>query len=377
VKLWNLQPCREGYEANLSIRDFRRLGSIAKKSHAKVRITQRRGLPFFIRKYKKRKAYLLGMLAALLLMYGLSTRLWNITVDGNEMQSDEVIFDYLDSIEIHHGMAKSLVDCEYLAGQIRNYFTDFSWVAVQMEGTQLMIHVKEGVLLDEEEEISDGEGSSLAAAKGGTVVSIITRNGRPLVQAGDTVETGDLLVSGVLPIYQDDGTLLSCQYVKADADIVLQTTRTYRDVLALAYQKKVYTEQKKVRWSLRIGNTVFALPVSFAGYESCDVLSEQRQLKLLEHFYLPVFLEKYTIRPYEEQSASYTKTEAEEVLWSNFQYFAKKLQEKGVQIFENNVKIKWNEKSAIASGILITREEAIRRVPVEDTEEELLKYEYG
>jgi similar to stage IV sporulation protein len=77
------------------------------------------------------------------------------------------------------------------------------------------------------------------------------------------------------------------------------------------------------------------------------------------------------------QRVTYTQKQAETILNSNFQYFAKKLQEKGVQIFENNVKIKWNEKSAIASGSLTVREEAVRRVPVEDTEEELLKYEYG
>ena len=74
---------------------------------------------------------------------------------------------------------------------------------------------------------------------------------------------------------------------------------------------------------------------------------------------------------------NYTKEQAQEIMQSNFEHFIKKLKEKGVQIFENDVKIEWNEKSAIASGVLITGENAVCRVAIDRAEEELLKNEYG
>ena len=46
------------------------------------------------------------------------------------------------------------------------------------------------------------------------------------------------------------------------------------------------------------------------------------------------------------------------------------MKEKGVQIFENDVKIEWNEKSAIASGILMTGEYAVNRIKIDTTKEE-------
>ncbi|MCC8044897.1 MAG: hypothetical protein LIP12_05280, partial [Clostridiales bacterium] len=49
-------------------------------------------------------------------------------------------------------------------------------------------------------------------------------------------------------------------------------------------------------------------------------------------------------------------------LKTNIEIFIKELQEKGVQIFENNVKIDLYDQSAAASGVLITGESAIRRV---------------
>ena len=58
------------------------------------------------------------------------------------------------------------------------------------------------------------------------------------------------------------------------------------------------------------------------------------------------------------------------ILNTNYQDFIKNLKEKGVQIFENDVKIEWNEKSAIASGILMTGEYAVNRINIDTTKEE-------
>ena len=64
------------------------------------------------------------------------------------------------------------------------------------------------------------------------------------------------------------------------------------------------------------------------------------------------------------------------LLQANLQLFRKNLEEKGVQIFENNVKIEWTEKSAIASGTLVAEESAVKRVAGSDVKEELPQDEY-
>lgn len=378
ILLWDLQPCGEEYEADITVKDFKRLKEIVKKSHARVVITRRQGLPFFIHKYRRRKFYLVGIVFALFFMFWLSGHIWNITVDGNLSQSDDVIFEYLETQGICHGMVKSRVDCRELAAEIRNYFSDFAWVAAELQGTRLLIHVKEGVLENASDTDSrEGEPSSLAASKSGTVASILVRAGRPLVEAGDTVEKGDLLVSGVLPIYNDSGELCARQYVASDADILLETRTPYRDVLNLKAWQKQYTGREKKRYLLRIGGMSFALPGALGGFQQYDVLTQLTQLRLSANFYLPLYVQKYTVKEYEKTEVVYNKEQAEGILRSNFQYFTKKLEEKGVQIFENDVKIKWDEKTVTASGALTTREAAVRIVPVEDTEEELLDHEYG
>jgi similar to stage IV sporulation protein len=83
------------------------------------------------------------------------------------------------------------------------------------------------------------------------------------------------------------------------------------------------------------------------------------------------------VREYEKQEILYTEEESREILSADFQYFVENLEEKGVQIFENNVKIEWNEKSAIASGVLTTGENAVSRIQTDSMEEEIQRNEFS
>lgn len=166
IVLWNLAPAGEAYEAYVSLSDFRKLRQIVRKSRTSVRITQRCGLPFFLHKYRKRKMYVIGIAAAALFMFWLSSHVWNISIEGNVSQTDDVIFEYLENSGISHGMAKSQVDCTALASQLRNNFPRFSWVTAQLKGTRLVINVKEGTAAADMPETDEKEPSRDSRGKG-------------------------------------------------------------------------------------------------------------------------------------------------------------------------------------------------------------------
>lgn len=52
----------------------------------------------------------------------------------------------------------------------------------------------------EEQVKENGKGFDLVAQTDGTIVSIVTRSGVPLVQEGQEVKKGDTLVQGAIPI---------------------------------------------------------------------------------------------------------------------------------------------------------------------------------
>ncbi len=402
IMLWDLCPAGESYEANLSKEDFRKLREITRKSHVRIRIISRYGLPFFVYRNRKRKVYLAGIAAAALFMFWLSSHIWLITVEGNVSQTDDVMFEYLSGIGIRHGMLKKNVDCRALAADIRNYFADFTWVAARLEGTRLVISVKEGISGEEEKDKAAGEtkeeenGRSgtdqgeegenpgedrffcLAAAQAGTVESIYVRKGLPQVQAGARVEAGDILVSGALPVCDDSGFVKSWQYVSPDADIVIRGTMNYQDRIPFHVRQKEYTGKEKKALLICAGNLKFGIGSISSSYESSDLVRDIRQAKLFKNFYLPLYAELLTVKEYIYRDEILTKKQAEDRAGKNFRQFLINLQQKGVQLFENDVRIEWYENFCVVSGELVVGEEAVRRVSIlRGSQEELHTDEYG
>lgn len=310
IRLWGLFPADGACETFVSRKDFFRLKTFVRKSHTRIRIAGRYGFPFFIHKYRSRWACFCGAIAAAAFMAWLSAHVWNISIEGNLSQSDDVIFEYLENEGVRHGMWKNQIDTQELSDQLRSYFTQFSWVSADLKGTRLAIYVKEGTsdaqTDDDAAELTNG----LAAAKAGTVVSIFVRKGLAAVAVGDTVEAGTLLVSGQIPVYSDDGEVLFWQSVNADADIILRTETDYYEALAYETTLKNYTGREKTRILFRIGGFSFALPGSWKSFSSFDLTGKITQAQLSENFYLPVYFYKYTAKEYESLQYSYTEAQA-------------------------------------------------------------------
>ena len=59
--------------------------------------------------------------------------------------------------------------------------------------------------------------------------SMVTRQGTPLVRAGDEIKKGQELVSGIVDITDDSQEVIRYAYVQADADIYIRHTIAYYD----------------------------------------------------------------------------------------------------------------------------------------------------
>ena len=212
IVLWDLRPEEHAYEASLSIKGFKMLKPLAKKSGTKVRIVARYGLPFFLFQHRNRKMLLGGAVFGIFLMLFLSGFIWDIQIDGNQTRTDDVIFDFLTEREITHGIWKSGIDCKELAAEIRKAFDNFIWVSVKIQGTRLLIDVKENTDLTLDEKTDWGP-SDLISNVNGTVRRIITRSGTPQVKAGDVIKKGQILVKGQVALLDDAGEVTDYQYL--------------------------------------------------------------------------------------------------------------------------------------------------------------------
>lgn len=365
IETWNVLVENEAYTFNISIDDFYKIKEIAKKTNTKVRIRKKKGYPFFVYKNRRRKAYLVGIIAFVAIIYILSLFVWDIHFEGMYTYTEDVMLEYLAGKNIKHGSMKSDIDCTQIEKMLRNDFFDITWVSVSLEGTRLTIHIQENYDYDIVAE-SEFEMSDIIADKEGIITSIITRSGTPLVKTGDAVKEKDILVSGNIVINNEYGELIKQEYGNADADILAQTVYNYNESISVRHKTKIYTGNSKKSYGITIFNKSFYVFSKKAGYDEYDRTVEQQQLKLGKNFYLPIYFYEISYNEYNTKTEKYTEEDARTILEKNIDDFFEELIEKGVQIIENNVTIRREGSNYIAEGDVVVIESFGRSVSIED-----------
>ncbi len=364
ISLWEITASDDTYEMNISVADYFKLKPIVKKTKTKVVLMEKKGLPFHMRKWKKRKAFIFSSVICLSLLYILSLFLWDVKLVSDGQLTHEMLLVFLQDHNVTYGSYKKNIDINEIEKKIREEFPFVVWTSCRLEGTRLFVYVKENEQMSEEMAEVEKEACNLCATVSGKVVSIVTRTGIPQVKEGDEVKKGEVLVSGEVPVYNDDETIKEYMYVCADADVRLETTLTYEKKLNLDYQKKVYTGRKKKTYYFRLFKNSFSTS-KLPDYKAYDIVTDLKQAKLLEDFYLPIYYGEITYLEYTNEEYEYSKNDAETVLTYDFEKFCETLQQKGVQIVEKNVRIEKNGRTMHSNGKI--------RIEMSDGEPEIIR----
>ncbi|MGN0166843.1 MAG: sporulation protein YqfD [Acetatifactor sp.] len=355
ILLWNIVREGDVYYMNINLKGFWELRPIVKKTGTRVVILERYGLPFLLPRLMQRKIFVAGLFLAVFFWMWSSLYVWDIELEGNYQITTDVFQTFLEENDVVIGMRKEKLDIETLEKEIRRRFSQITWASARLSGTKLIIAVKENDAPIVTEEKEETKGTDLVSEYDGTVVSIIVRSGVPMVKAGDVVEKGTVLVDGKVPVYNEDATIREYYLVDADADIILEHTRSFSARLAFDYIKKEYTGREKKSYYLRFGERELKLPQDNAYLVQDSLIRESRPL-LFEKLSIPVYLGSKTDREYQNVEYDYTLEEARNKLNEKLIAFIASLEEKGVQIIEKDVKIDTNSGSWVISGEFLVRE---------------------
>lgn len=356
IDVWGLEARQNAYDMYIRITGFRKLKPILKKTQTKVTIEGRYGLPFFFHKYRKRKLFFAGIILCLILIYSFTFFVWDIHLQGNLTITNNVLIEYLETQNISHGMLKAKVDCEQISKDIRKNFDDIIWVSTSVQGTRLLIHVKENTDTFETTE-EKAEPSDIVADKDGVIKSIVTRNGVPQVVAGDEIQTGNVLVSGTVDVLNDAKEVVGYRYVTSDADIIIERNVQYEEKIAKKYDRKQYTNKKRHLLFIETGEHEWTLGVRKNSFKKFEVKTQESRLKLNENFYFPFVLGSKTILEYELTKSEYSQEEMETLLTNNYKRFCKELEEQGAVILDSNFNIIEDKDGMRASATITLLEE--------------------
>jgi similar to stage IV sporulation protein len=354
IIVWDVEYSQQGYRFYTGRRNLMNMKPYLAKTNMKVKILEKKGLPFILKRYKKRFMFLAGFILAGMILFVLSLFVWEIKVVGEDNLVAENVIKQIEENYVALGTMKSSVNCSELEENLRKDFDEISWVSCELKGTVLTVYLEEGIApAKTEQEETAGD---VVALKDGVITKMITRSGTPVVKVEDSVKKGDILISGTIYIYDDNNEVLETNYIAADGDVYGTTTYSYEDYVELQYYEKNYDEKSKKQLTLFFMNYCITPYVPKMNTEDYDTYTEIHKAKIFDDFYLPFGYKVIERTSYQLEKKERTKKEGEKMLNERLKKKINNFKEKGVEIIKNDVTIREADGKLVAEGILTLNE---------------------
>lgn len=294
-----------------------RLAQACERRGLPVTIGEPRGLPSYIVRHRTRVGLAVGAFLSVALVICSGLFVWDVRITGNQSLTDHEIRQSLQACGF--GVGTSLVgfQADHVENRVLLQNDRISWISINMKGTVAEVQVREAVYRDPEP--VDGP-CNVIAGRSGTVERIELEDGNVIVAAGQTVNEGELLVSGLY-----DSDRLGLRWTHAAAKVYARTVRTVQIEIPLTCEQKVYGSSEgaqslssafvaersviffgeEIKFSKKTGNVV----------GSCDTIRRSVAIGRIGNVTLPISVQTVWYMPYTLEMATRTPAEAEELAY--------------------------------------------------------------
>lgn len=314
ISLFNVKKYKEdGFICSSIATEYSTLLTLAKKSLVEIKIIKKTGVPFILKKYRKRYGIIFGGVLFVLIQFVLSFFVWSINVNGSKNIEPEEILNLANNFGIKIGTLKSCIDPNALETHILNELPDVSWASVNLVGSKVNLEIKEKTMPPN---VSDNGASlnspcNIVADDDAQVIRLEVYKGTPEVKVKDAVTKGQILVNGIVEDAFGKSTV--CQ---AEAKIFAKVKKIIEEEIHLKNLEETETNKKVKRKSLMFFN--LNLPLSFVPIPKGNYKKET-EIKSLTVFgsKLPVTLYKETWRKYNTKEGWIPVEKAKEIATMN------------------------------------------------------------
>ncbi len=259
------------------------------------------GILYTFSKYKKRVGlYVSGVLMLLFILIS-QLFVWEVRVEGNENVKSGDIIKTLNEIGFGEGSYKKGVDLDSLVNNFLIKEKRISWIAVNFDGSVAHVEVREGKNPPLE---SKKQNVNLIASHDGIILRADVLEGGRLVEKGDVVHKGQLLVSAFID-RNEKSTLRG-----ARGSIWANTEREICVMVPLKEAGKSFTGKNKKSFTLDVLGRKLRIGSFFRSFRYAVRESKNIKAAMSDSIRLPFEITVDTYSEYEKQFTSRTVEEA-------------------------------------------------------------------
>lgn len=299
---YNYEKSDEKFSFDVRRKRANKVKAVLDKSGIKVYSIRGRGLPFLVKRYRRRWGIAVGVLLFCGLLWTSKNYVWQIEYSGNENVSDMQIEKQL--MDLGFGVGSYLPDVDFytLCNNFLKNSRDISYISVNMEGTTAKVQVRELYGKPEDDGI---KASNLVAKYSGQIDSMTVYSGKTVVERDSVVKEGELLVSGF------HEKTFGFDIVRSTGNVYAYVTRIFETEVSFEQKVKEYTGNvSRDREIEFFGRSLFLPSKGNGSFECFDENIDRERVVLFDRVRLPLILTETERLEYTERTVTLNEEEA-------------------------------------------------------------------
>ncbi len=221
-------------------KDLKKAVHAARKSEIKINRVKICGLPKILSRLRSRLCFTVGAALFVLFFSAASMFLWSVEVDENCDIDPQAVKSVLSEIGVKPGVPLCrLPDRQTMKEKLINSFDNVPWAWVYINGVRAKVVLHSGTVAPIV--IKEDAPCDIAAKRDGFIVKVSSKKGMKLINEGNAVNAGDIVISG----YVDTGEDKPKFETHAEGDVLALTSYKLSESYSLTRENPIPTGRKK------------------------------------------------------------------------------------------------------------------------------------
>lgn len=234
---------------NIDRENFKRLKKIHRSNKFNIKVKKQTGIPFIAKRIYTYRGMVICAIISLVILMSTSQFVTDVYITAPEGIDKSALKKELYIQGVKPGVYKKSIDRKIIRDNIMSKFNQIAYVSINVKGTNIFVNITKKDESQNSEENSNY--CNIIATKDGIIEKVVPRSGEALVEEGDIVKKGDVLVNGANTAALPEVWATTFYEAKKSSnyiDIKNQRTDNKKKVYTISFYDKKYKILRNIKY---------------------------------------------------------------------------------------------------------------------------------
>lgn len=262
---------------NIDRDNYKKLKKIHRSNKFNIKVKKQTGIPFIAKRIYTYRGMIICAIISLIILMSTSQFVTDVYITAPEGIDKTALKKELYIQGVKPGVYKKSIDRKIVRDNIMGKFNQIAYVSINVKGTNIFVNITKKDESQNSEENSNY--CNIIATKDGIIEKVVPRSGEAIVEEGDIVKKGDVLVNGANTTALPEVWATTFYEAKKSSnyiDVKNQRTDNKKKVYTISFYDKKYKILRNIKYKdyeienktheLKLGDYTFPIKITVSTF---------------------------------------------------------------------------------------------------------------